>query len=299
MGYAESDPLGQKLAQAFGQTLEELGWKAGQNVLLDYRWAAGNIDRMRMFANELVAWRPDVILANTTPVTAAFHQLTRTIPVVFVVVSDPVGEGFVTSLSRPGGNITGFLHLEASVGGKWLGLLKEVVPQLRSAAIMLNPDTAPDHGNFFLPAFETAAQSLGVQSTVAPVRSDPDIEAAIASLANETSSGLVIQSDGFVRVHRQTIIASTARYKIPAVYPLRVNAVDGGLMAYGPSYPDLFRRAAEYVDRILRGTKPEELPVQEPTKFELVINLKTAKALGITFPPSLLSIADEVIGETG
>jgi putative tryptophan/tyrosine transport system substrate-binding protein len=143
------------------------------------------------------------------------------------------------------------------------------------------------------------AKSLGVQSTVAPVRSDPDIEAAIASLANETSSGLVIQSDGFVRVHRQTIIASTARYKIPAVYPLRVNAVDGGLMAYGPSYPDLFRRAADYVDRILRGTKPEELPVQEPTKFELVINLKTAKALGITFPPNLLSIADEVIGETG
>lgn len=295
MGYVETDPFGKKLGETFAQTLEALGWRAGQNMVLDYRWVGGDIERMRSSAKELIAEQPDVILANTTPVIRAFHKLTSTIPIVFVVVSDPVGEGFVTSLARPGGNITGFLHLEASVGGKWLGMLKEIVPQLRRAAIMFNPDTAPDHGNYFLPAFETAAQELGVQSILAPVRSDPEIEAAVASLATQPESGLVVQSDGFVRVHRQAIIAAAASHKIPAMYPVRVNVTDGGLVAYGPSYADLFRRAAEYVDRILRGTKPEELPVQVPIKFELEVNLKTAKSLGLTVPQDLLVAADEVI----
>ncbi len=295
MGYVESDPLGKKLGETFAQTLEALGWKAGQNVILDYRWAGGDIDRMRTFAKELIAEQSDVILANTTPVIRAFHELTSQIPVVFVVVSDPVREGFVKSLARPGGNITGFQHLEASVGGKWLGMLKEIAPQLRRAALMFNPDTAPDHGNYSLPSFEIAARELSVQPIVAPVRSDPDIEAAIASLAAQSDGGLVIESDGWARVHRQAIIAAAARHKIPAIYPVRINVADGGLVAYGASYTDLFRRAAEYVDRILRGTKPEELPVQVPTKFELEVNLKTAKALGLTVPQDLLVAADEVI----
>ena len=295
MAYAESDPEGHLLLHTFTGALEELGWRADRNVLIEYRWGGDDIDRMRSFAKELVALRPDVILANTTPVIAAFQRETRTIPIVFVVVSDPVGDGFVSSLARPRGNITGFLHLEASVGGKWLELLKEIAPQVRRAAIMFNPKTAPSGGNYYLPAFEAAARAFAVQSIIAPVRSDTDIEAAIASLADEPGGGLVVMSDGFVRVHRQTIIAATARQKIPAVYPLRVNAVDGGLLAYGPYYPDLFRQAAPYVDKILRGAKPSELPVQVPTKFELVINRKTAEALGIDIPPMLLARADEVI----
>ena len=295
MAYAESDPEGQVLLREFAQELEQLGWKADRNLQIEYRWAGGDVGQIKTFAKELVSLQPTVVLANTTPVVAAFQQETQTIPIVFVVVSDPVGDRFVTSLARPGGNITGFLHLEASVGGKWLGLLKEIAPQLRHAAIMFNPDTAPGHGNFYLPAFEVAARRLDVQATTAPVRSDADIEAAIASLARHPDSGLVVMSDGFVRVHRRTIIAATAREKIPVVYPLRVNAVDGGLLAYGPHYVDLFRHGASYVDRILRGAKPGELPVQAPTRFELVINLKTAKMLGVTVPQTLLAAADEVI----
>jgi putative tryptophan/tyrosine transport system substrate-binding protein len=295
MAYAENDPEGQILVRTFAGALGELGWKVDRNVLLEYRWAGGNIDRMRTFARELVALQPDVILANTTPVIAAFQRETRTIPIVFVVASDPIGDGFIASLARPGGNITGFLHLEASVGGKWLELLKEFAPQLRRAAIIFNPDTAPDRGNYYLPAFEAAAQTLGVESIRSPVRKDADIEAAITSLAGRPGGGLVVMSDGFVRVHRQTIIAATARHNVPAIYPLRVNALDGGLLAYGPYYVDLFRQAAPYVDRILRGANPGELPVQVPTRFELVINLKTARALGLEVPAKLLAFADEVI----
>ena len=295
MAYAENDPEGQVLLRTFAVALEELGWKAGRNALVECRWAGGDIDRIRMFAKELVALQPDVILANTTPVIAAFRQETRIIPIVFVVVSDPVGDGFVASLARPGGNITGFLHLEASIGGKWLELLKEIAPQLRQAAIMFNPDTAPGGGNYYLPAFEAAAHALGVQSIRAPVRSDADIEAAINSLSGRPGSGLVVMSDAFVRVHRHAIIAATARHRMPAIYPLRVNVTEGGLLAYGPYYPDLFRQAAAYVDRILRGANPGELPVQVPTRFELVINLKTAKSLGLAIPDKQIALADEVI----
>jgi len=295
MAYANSDPEGHVLLRTFAEALEEIGWKPERNVIIERRWAGGDIDRMQRFAKELVAMQPDVILANTTPVVAAIQRETRTIPIVFVVVSDPIGDGFVASLARPGGNITGFLHLEASVGGKWLELLKQVAPKLRRAAAMFNPATSPDRGNYYLPAFEAAARAFGMESIVAPVGSDADIEAAIASLASQPDSGLVVMSDGFVRVHRKTIIAATARQKIPAVYPLRVNAQDGGLLAFGPSYVQLFHQAAPYVDRILRGERPAELPVQVPTRFELVINLKTAKALGLSVPPALQARADEMI----
>ena len=296
MAYTEGDREGHVLLRAFTGALEDLGWKTDRNVLIEYRWAGGDIDRMRKFTKEMVAQQPDVILANTTPVIAAFQHETRTIPIVFVVASDPVGDGFVNSLARPGGNITGFLHLEASVGGKWLELLKEIAPQVRRAAIMFNPDTAPGNGNYYLPAFEAVARALAVQSIVAPVRSDADIEATITSLGAGPENGLVVMSDGFVRVHRQTIITATARQKMPAVYPLHVNAMDGGLLSFGPRYVDLFRQAAPYVDQILRGAKAAaELPVQVPTRFDLVINLKTARALGLMVPQTLLVAADEVI----
>ncbi len=295
MAYTEGDREGHVLLRAFTGALEDRGWKTDRNVLIEYRWAGGDIDRMRKFAKEMVAQQPDVILANTTPVIAAFQHETRTIPIVFVVASDPVGDGFVNSLARPGGNITGFLHLEASVGGKWLELLKEIAPQVRRAAIMFNPETAPGNGNYYLPAFEAVARALAVQSIVAPVRSDADIEATITSLGAGPENGLVVMSDGFVRVHRQTIITATARQKMPAVYPLRVNAMDGGLLSFGPRYVDLFRQAAPYIDQILRGAKAAELPVQVPTRFDLVINLKTARALGLIVPQTLLVAADEVI----
>jgi putative tryptophan/tyrosine transport system substrate-binding protein len=295
MAYTESDPEGQLLLRTFAEALEEIGWKANRNLSSEYRWAGGDIDLMRMFAKELVRLQPDVILANTTPVIAAFQRETRTIPIVFVIAADPIGDGFVASLSRPGGNITGFLHLEGSIGGKWLELLKEIAPQVRRVAMMFNPDTSPGQGSYFSPALDAAAQAFGVQSLKAPVRNDRDIEEAIASLASQPGGGLVVMSDGFVRVHRHTIIAATARNKIPTVYPLRVNAADGGLLAYGPYYADLFRQAATYIDRILSGANPGELPVQVPTKFELVINLKTAKALGLTVPPSLQARSDELI----
>jgi putative ABC transport system substrate-binding protein len=269
--------------------------EGNRNLISEYRWAGGDTDLMRMFAKELVGLQPDVILANTTPVIAAFQRETRTIPIVFVIAADPIGDGFVASLSRPGGNITGFLHLEGSIGGKWLELLKEIAPQVRRVAMMFNPDTSPGRGSYFSPALDAAAQAIGVQSLKAPIRNDSDIEAAIASLAGQPDGGLVVMSDGFVRVHRHTIIAAAARHKIPTVYPLRVNATDGGLLAYGPSYVDLFRQAATYIDRILKGEKPTDLPVQVPTKFELVINLKTAKALGLDVPLFLQQRADEVI----
>jgi putative tryptophan/tyrosine transport system substrate-binding protein len=295
MAYTESDPEGQLLLRTFTEALEGFGWKANRNLISEYRWAGGDTDLMRMFAKELVGLQPDVILANTTPVIAAFQRETRTIPIVFVIAADPIGDGFVASLSRPGGNITGFLHLEGSIGGKWLELLKEIAPQVRRVAMMFNPDTSPGRGSYFSPALDAAAQAIGVQSLKAPVRNDSDIEEAIASLASQPGGGLVVMSDGFVRVHRHTIIAATARHKIPTVYPLRVNAADGGLLAYGPYYVDLFRQVTTYVDRILSGANPGDLPVQVPTKFELVINLKTAKALGLTVSPSLLARADELI----
>jgi putative ABC transport system substrate-binding protein len=262
---------------------------------MDVRWAAGSVDRMRTFAKELVQLQPDVIVAGATPATAALQRETRAIPIVFVVVSDPVGAGFVTGLPRPGGNITGFTNVEVTMGGKWLAMLKEIAPRVRRVAIMFNPDTAPGGGAFFLGPFEAAARSLAVDPIMARVRSDVEIEAVIASLGSE-QAGLVIMPDSFMQVHQATVISLTARNNVPAIgADLPSFAKEGGLLSYGASFPDIFRRAAPYVDRILRGASPGDLPVQAPTKYELVINVKTAKVLGLTIPQTLLSTADEVI----
>jgi putative tryptophan/tyrosine transport system substrate-binding protein len=295
MAYADTDPEAQIFVRTFVEALAEIGWIEGRNLRTDLRWAAGDIERMHRLAQEMVAARPDLILANTSPVTAAFQRETRTIPIVFVIASDPVGDGFIASLAQPGGNITGFINLEGTAGGKWLELLKEAAPGITRAALMFNPDTAPGGGKYFLPSFEVAARTLRVEPIALPVRSEADIEAAIAALAREPGGGLVVPSDGFMRVHRGPLIASTARHKVPAVYALPILAVEGGLIAFGPYNADLFRRAAPYVDRILRGGNPGELPVQVPTKFELVVNLKTARALGLDIPPTILVRADNVI----
>ena len=296
MSNAEGDPEGKARVTALEQGLENVGWTEGRNTRIDYRWAAGDVERMRAYAKELIDLRPEVIVANTTPVTAALQRETRTIPIVFVVVSDPVGSGFVASLPHPGGNMTGFIDLEASMAGKWLELLKEIAPNVTRAALIFNPGTAPGGGNYYRPAFETAARSQGVEPIMAPVHDDPEIEEAINSLGERTGGGFVIGTDGFLGVHRQMTISRAARVRVPGIYPNRVHPRDGGLLSYGADNVDMFRRTAPYVDRILKGEKPSELPVQAPVKFELVVNLKAAKALGITVPPALLVRADEVIG---
>jgi putative tryptophan/tyrosine transport system substrate-binding protein len=246
-------------------------------------------------AKELVDLQPDVILANGTPVTAALQRETRTIPIVFTVVGDPVGEGFVASLTRPGGNITGFIPQEAAMAGKWLELLTEIAPAVKRVAATFNPDTAPYLRSYYLPTFEAAARSLKVEPIAALVRSDAEIEMVITSLGREPRGGLVVMPDGFMFAHRTQIISLAARNNVPEVYQFSLFARDGGLLSYGPDPVDIFRRSASYVDRILRGEKPAELPVQVPVKFEMAVNLKTAKALGLTVPPTLLVRADEVI----
>jgi putative ABC transport system substrate-binding protein len=291
----EHDPEPKGWLSRFTLGLAELGWTDGRNLRMDVRWAGGSVDRMRMFAKELVSLQPDVILSQSTPATAALKRETQTIPVVFVIVADPVGSGFVASLPRPGGNITGFINVEAAMGSKWLELLSEIAPGLKRVAIMFNPDTAAGRGSYFLPSIEAAARSLKVASIAAPVHSDAEIETAITSLGREPGSGLVLMTDLFMQVHRAPIILQAARNKVPAIYAEAISVRDGGVLSYGADYADIFRRAAPYVDRILRGEKPAELPVQVPTKFEMAINLKTAKALGLTVPPNLLAIADEVI----
>jgi putative ABC transport system substrate-binding protein len=248
-----------------------------------------------MYANELVRLQPDLILAESTPQTAALQRETWTIPIVFVLVSDPVGSGFVTGLPRPNGNITVFINYEASMGGKWLELLMEIAPNLKRVAIMFNPDTAPYGKSYYLPSFEERARSVKVEPIAAPVHSDAEIETALTSLGREPGGGLVVMPDAFMFSHRAPIILLAARNHVPAVYFFSGIARDGGLVSYGADVVNIYRRAAAYVDRILKGEKPADLPVQQPTKFELVINLKTAKTLGLTMPPSLLAIADEVI----
>jgi putative ABC transport system substrate-binding protein len=236
-----------------------------------------------------------VILASGTPATAAFQQQTRTIPIVFVNVVDPVGQGFVASLPHPGGNITGFINIEAGMTGKWLELLTEIAPSVKRVAIMFNPDTAPHVRSYFLPSIEAAARSLKVELIAAPVHDDAEIEQVITSLGREPGGGLIVSPDGFMFIHRAPIISLTARSKVVTVYQFSVYVREGGLLSYGPNFGDIYRRAASYVDRILRGTKPADLPVQLPVKFEMVLNAKTAKALGLTIPASILLRADEVI----
>jgi putative tryptophan/tyrosine transport system substrate-binding protein len=291
----ENDPLAKTEVSAFMQALASLGWTDGRNLRMDLRWHGDgdDINRIRGLAQELLGLQPDIILANSTPATIALQQETRTIPIVFASVGEPVASGIVAKLNQPGGNITGFALFEPTLGGKWLELLSEIAPGLKRAAAMFNPDTAPVSS--FMPSFETAARSLNVELIIAPVRGDGEIETAIIGLGREPLGGLVVMPDTFTAAHRVPIISAAARNNVPAVYNLSAFARDGGLLSYGPDVVDLWRRAALYVDRILRGAKPAELPVQLPTKFEMVINLKTARALGLTIPPSLLAIADEVV----
>jgi putative tryptophan/tyrosine transport system substrate-binding protein len=288
----ENDPEMKRRYSAFTQALADLSWTNGRNVRLDFRWGRGDINRIRALAQELVGSQPDIIVTNGTATTVAVQRETRTIPIVFANVGDPVASNIVSGLNQLGGNITGFANLEGSLGGKWLELLSEIAPGLKRAAIMFNPDTAPAA---YMPSFETGARSLKVDPIITPVRSDVEIETAITSLGREPGSGLVVVSDGFIVAHRAPIILTAARNNIPAVYSLSAFARDGGLLSFGTDQVDIFRRAVTYADRILRGAKPAELPVQFPTQFEMVVNLKTAKSLGLTVPQSILLRADEVI----
>ena len=288
------NPEGQSRVNAFRQTLESLGWADERNMRLDIRWGAANAELTEVFAGEIVGLAPDVILAETTPVVAAVLQDSRKIPIVFVNVSDPVGSGFVESLARPNSSVTGFISNEASLAGKWLELLKETEPSLKHAALLFNPQTA-SYVEPFWKAFLVAASSLTVEPIAARVHDVGELEAAITALSSVPSSGLVVMAEIFATVHQQRIVELAAEHKLPAVYPFDFFARNGGLMSYGVDIDDLFRRAASYVDRILRGEKSADLPVQAPTKFQLLVNLKTARALGLSVPPTLLATADEVI----
>jgi putative tryptophan/tyrosine transport system substrate-binding protein len=289
---AADDPEHQSRLAAFLQGLQEAGWTVGRNVTIDVRWAAADVESMKRFAKELVALQPDLIFTNSTPATAAMLQATRTIPVIFALVADPVGSGFVASLSRPGGNATGFTPIEGSLGGKWVELLKDIAPRVTKVTLMFNPPTAT-FAEGYLNAFKAAAASLGVEAIVAPVHDMPEVEALVSTSGQ--NSGLVVMPDVFTGGHRSEIILLADRYHIPAIYLSRSYAELGGLASYGPDLVDECRRAASYADRILKGSKPSELPVQAPIKFELVINLKTAKALGLQVPPTLIARADKVI----
>ena len=295
MPVAEAEPEGQVQVKVFKQALQKFGWIEGRNLQIEYRWTGGNLSQLPIAAKQLADLRPEVILARTTPVTAAILRETRTVPVVFVSVSDPVGDHFVPSFARPGGNATGFTNVEASLSGKSVQLLREIFPQIARVAIIFNPKTAPDHGDYFLRPFENAAATLGLKSSAVLTKDKDEIEPAVASIAREPNSGLVIMAEVFNSINYKLIVQAIGKHRLPAVYPFGFYVKSGGLISYGTDITDLFRRAAEYVHRILNGEKPGDLPVQAPTKFELVINLKTAKAIGLTVPQLLLARADEVI----
>ena len=295
MGFAESDPVAQAYSVAIRDGLHKLGWIEGGNIRIDIRWArADDAEARQRFAKELVALQPDVIIGHNTPTTAALLQQTRTIPIVFVVVSDPVGSSFVASFSRPGSNVTGFTNIEPTMAAKWLELLKEIAPRVNRVAFMFNPATAP-FAEVYLNSFKAAAAPFGVEAIVAPVHNTSEIESVIAAQARAPNGGLVVMNDSYVVDHRTEITSLAARYRLPTIYPFRSFIETGGLLSYGNDLVDSFRRAATYADRILKGAKPSELPVQAPVKFELVINLKTAKALGLDVPLHLQQRADEVI----
>ena len=295
MAHAENDPQFLVYVAAFREELQRLGWTVGHNIRIDYRWGAlDDAESRQRSAKELVALQPDLILTQNTPPTASMLQQTRTIPIIFVIVADPVGSGFVDSLARPGGNATGFTVGEPTIAGKWLELLKEIAPHIKRAALLFNPATAPFAHNYVNP-FKATAASFALEAIAAPVHDMAELQSIIAAQARGPSGGLIVMPDGFLNVHRAEIIALAARYRVPAIYPWRFFAELGGLLSYGSEQRDLFRLGATYVDRVLRGAKPSELPVQAPVKFELVINLKTAKALGLTTPQSLLLRADETI----
>ncbi|MFL6796297.1 MAG: ABC transporter substrate-binding protein [Xanthobacteraceae bacterium] len=293
MLYAENDPAGQVRANAFQNGLEKLGWVEGRNLKIDFKWGLGDAIWIQSAISQLVQLDPDLILANGPAAARAAQQLTGTVPIIFLGGSDPVADGLVRSLSHPGGNLTGFTVLEPSVGAKLLELLKEVAPDVTRVAVLLNPDS-PSSTRLH-DAAAAAAQRFAVTVIAAPVRQPADIEARMAKLAVEQGYGLIVPPDPSTASQRKLIIELAARHRVPAVYALRVAPVEGGLLSYGVDLPELFRQAAAYADRILRGDKPADLPVQQPTKFELVLNLKTAKALGLEMPPTLLVRADEVI----
>ena len=280
---------------AFRKRLDELGWKVGSNLQIEERWTAGDPEQNRVFASELLAMKPDAIFAFSSVAVAALRQESHTVPIVFTAISDPVGSGFVESLARPGGNATGFTNFVPTMAAKWLEVLKEIAPQVQRAVLLFNPQTAPYVAQYYQRPFEAAAPSFGVQATAAVVHQTGEIEAAIADMVREPGGGLVVPPDNFSYVHRSMIFALAARHRLPAVYPFRFMAREGGLVSYGVDLGETFPRAAEYIDRILKGTKPADLPVQAPTKFELAINVKTARALGLDVSPTLLARADEVI----
>jgi putative tryptophan/tyrosine transport system substrate-binding protein len=294
--FSASDAMAEGWLDAFRRGLDKRYWRDGGNVTIEYRRAGGDAERLQAFAGELVALQPDVLFAVTTPAVAALLRETRTLPIVFAQVSDPVGSGFVASLARPGGNVTGFtdINIESSIGGKWLELVKEIAPTVERVAMLYNPPTSPFAG-YYLRPFEAAGAARGVQTSAAAVDSDAEIEAALASLARVPGGGFVVMSDAFTGIHRQEIVALAARYRLPAIYPFRWFAEIGGLLAYGIDSDETCRQAATYVDRILRGAKPADLPVQAPVKYEMIINLKTARTLDLAVPDNLLAIADEVI----
>ena len=290
----EGDPRAQSAYMVFRRRLQELGWSVGRNLQIEHRWAGGKPDLLRANAAELVALKPDALHVFSTPATAALQQETHSIPIVFVSVSDPIGSGFVQSLAHPGGNATGWTNYVPTMPGKWLQLVKEIAPRIRRAGAIFNPITAPYVTKFYLPALQSAAPALGIEVIAAPVKEPADIETVLSQFAQETDA-VIVMPDTFTIVNRGSIIKLTNQNRVPTIYPYRYVGQQGGLITYGADEIDYFLHSAEYIHRILNGANPGDLPVQAPTKFELVINLKTAKALGLTVPPTLLARADEVI----
>jgi len=293
LALAENDPEAQARVAVLRQALAQLGWTE-RNVQIEHRFAAGDFAQMQEYAAEVVGSTPDVIVANSTPALAALKQATRTIPIVFAVVNDPVGQGFVASLARPGGNITGFSFVDFPLVGKWVEMLTEIAPGVKRITLMFNPQTAPYYP-VFLRDLGGAAATLGAELSATPVRDEAEIEAAVSAFAHSTGGGLIAATDPFLNAHRALIIALAEQHRVPVIYGFQYVVREGGLISYGPDALDIVRRSASYVDRVLRGTRPGELPVQAPIKFELVINLKTAKVLDLTIPRNLLALADEVI----
>jgi putative ABC transport system substrate-binding protein len=294
IAFAESDPEYQAHVGVFRDGLQKLGWTEGRNIQIDYRWAGPELDVIQRFAKELVALHPELILSSSTSTTAALLQQTRTVPIIFAVAVDPIGSGFVASLSRPGGNVTGFINLDPNMVGKWLELLKEIAPSVTRVAAVYHPETAP-YFEIYVHPFKTAAQSLGVEAIVAPVRDMSEFESVCAAQARQPNGAIVLVPDPYMLAHRSEVTSVAARHRLPAVYYNRTFVDAGGLLSYGNDIRDNYRRAATYVDRVLKGEKPSELPVEFPVKFELMLNLKTAKTLGLNVPVHLQQIADEVV----
>jgi putative tryptophan/tyrosine transport system substrate-binding protein len=295
MAIREDDPLRPSYIDAFAEGLRAVGRLDGKNIQIDYHWAGPDIARIKQAAKEIIAGHPSVVVAHTSPATAALIGETSTTPIVFVTVTEPLAQGFVKGLASPGGNVTGFMNFEFSMGGKWIEILKEILPGVKQAKVMFNPETAPGGGDIFLRSIEAGARSLAIDISPVSVHSTSDIEGAIAALGNLSGTGLIIPPDIFLTANRSAIVEFAAKFRVPTIYQYDYFVRDGGLVSYGVDFPDLFGRAAGYVDQLLNGRSAANLPVQAPTKFQLAVNLKAASALGLTLPPTLLTRADEVI----